>query len=158
MARGLDIYTGNIWEAYDSNMSIKSSLGSGGRFDRVIGNYIGDEKEYPAVGVSFGLVPIIACLEKMNSLKSIEGISDVLVAPLGEEVCREAIGVARGIRDLGKRVEVYYGYKLKKAFDYADYLGCKQIAILGKKDVEGGVYTLRDLVTKKEEKIKLDFS
>jgi len=70
MSRGLNIYTSNIWEAYDKNNAISSSIGSGGRYDKAIGNYIENGMEYPAVGISFGLTPILACLKSNNQKES----------------------------------------------------------------------------------------
>lgn len=151
MSRGLDIYTGNIWEAYDKNEKITSSLGAGGRFDKVIGEYVGNGEEIPAVGVSFGLVPIMACLDENDDK---EGITDILVVPLDEELIEKAFEIASKLRQKGDNVETYYGYKIKKAFEYADYLGTQKVAILGKKDIEEGVYTLKNLKSGTEEKIK----
>ncbi len=151
MSRGLDIYTGNIWESYDKKEKITSSLGSGGRYDKVIGEYASSNEEIPAVGVSFGLVPIMACL-KDGSEK--EGLTQILVVPLEAEFAIQAQTLAQTLRK-DFRTEVYYGYKLKKAFDYAQYLGCDNIAILGKKDIEEGKYTLKNIVSGKEGKIKL---
>lgn len=152
MSRGLNIYTGNIWEAYDESERVTSSIGSGGRYDNAIGNYIGDEKEYPAVGISFGLVPLMACM-KFKDFKP--GVTDVLVVPLELEYLPAAFKVAKSIRKKKENAEVYHGFKLKKAFDYADYLGAKKLVIIGKKDFDKGKYTLRNLVTKKEVKVKL---
>lgn len=154
MSRGLNYYTGNIWEMYERNEKIKSSIGSGGRYDKGIGNYIGDGKEYPAMGVSFGLVPISECLLlESESLK--EGVSEILVAPLDEKLFEKALEIATRLRKEGKNTEISYDYKLKKAFDYAEYMGIHEIAILGEKDLEEGVYTLKNLKTKKEKKVSL---
>lgn len=154
MSRGLNYYTGNIWEMYERNEKIKSSIGSGGRYDKGIGNYIGDGKEYPAMGVSFGLVPISECLLlESESLK--EGVSEILVAPLDEKLFEKALEIATRLRKEGKNTEISYDYKLKKAFDYAEYMGIPEIAILGEKDLEEGVYTLKNLKTKKEKKVSL---
>lgn len=150
MSRGLNYYTGNIWEMYDLDENIKSSIGSGGRYDKGIGNYIGDGKSYPAMGVSFGIVPMMACLEEERK----EGVSEVLVVPLDEELIESAFEIAKKLREK-YNVEISYDFKLKKAFDYCDYLGTKKIAIIGKKDLENGEFTLKDLETKEEEKIKI---
>ena len=151
MSRGLDIYTGNIWEAYDKAEKISSSIGSGGRYDKVISEYIGSEEEIPAVGVSFGLIPILECL-KSETLK--EGVTEILVVPLEESLVKDCFKIAEEYRKKGKKVEMFYGYKIKKAFEYAEYLGCEEVIILGKKDAEEKVYTLKNIVSGKEEKIK----
>lgn len=150
MSRGLAIYTGNIWEAYDKTEKISSSIGSGGRYDKVIGEYAGGNEEIPAVGISFGLVPILACLDNGEGK---EGLTEILVVPLDESLMKDAFNLAMKLRE-DNNVEIFYKYKLKKAFDYAEHLSCGKIAILGKKDFEEGVYTLKNIVTGKEEKVK----
>ncbi|MDA3855640.1 MAG: histidine--tRNA ligase [Candidatus Woesearchaeota archaeon] len=150
MSRGLDIYTGNIWEAYEKNGKIKSSIGSGGRYDKVIGDYVGNSEVIPALGVSFGLVPIMICLEKNDDK---EGLTDTLIVPLDKSLVEKSFDLANKLRK-NENVEMFYGYKLKKAFDYAEYLGCENLVILGKNDIEEGVYTLKNLSSGKEEKVK----
>lgn len=151
MSRGLAIYSGNIWEVYDKNNKVTSSIGGGGRYDRVIGEYQGSYEIIPAVGVSFGLVPIIACLDNGNSK---EGLTDILVVPLEKDLVVKSFKIAKKLRKK-QNVEVFYGYKLKKAFSYAEYLGCDRLAIVGKKDLDEGFYTLKNIKTGKEEKFKV---
>jgi len=155
MSRGLSIYTGNIWEMYDKTNKVKSSLGSGGRFDKVIGNYIEDGREFPAMGVSFGLVPIMACLEDKTEDRI--SLTEVLVAPLDEDLITESQKIAQEIRKSGKNVEVSYDFKLKKAFAYSEYIRANEIVIFGKKDLENKEYTLKNLKTKEEIKVKFRF-
>ncbi|MFW5704251.1 MAG: histidine--tRNA ligase [Nanoarchaeota archaeon] len=150
MSRGLAIYSGNIWEAYEKDERVTSSIGAGGRFDKIIGEYSGDGREFPAVGVSFGLVPILACLNEEKR----EGTAEILVVPLSEGLTKDALKLANKLRKK-ENVEICYDYKLKKAFSYAQYLGIQKIAILGEKDKEQGVYTLKDIDSGKEEKVKL---
>ena len=58
LARGLEIYTGTVWEVFDEKQRLTCALGGGGRFDKIITNFIDDGNNYPAVGISFGIVPI----------------------------------------------------------------------------------------------------
>lgn len=157
MARGLNIYTGNIWEVYDKSGKVKSSIGSGGRYDEVIGNFAGDGRVLPAFGVSFGLVPIAACLAKKDE-KSEVSLTEVIVAPLDPELVVAAQKVAMSLRETGLKTEVCYDFKLKKAFSYSEFVTANKLVILGKKDVEAGVYTIRDLKTKEEDKLPFDFN
>lgn len=151
MSRGLAIYTGNIWEVYDTNNKISSSLGSGGRYDKVIGNYVENGKEYPAFGVSFGLVPILACLPSQTNSPS---NTQILIAPLDEDLFEPALKIANKLRKEGKNVEIDYNFKLKKAFTYCESLEIRELVILGNNDLKEGVYTLKNLRTKKETKVK----
>ena len=58
LARGQNYYTGNVFEVYDKEQRVKGSIGAGGRYDKMIANFIGDGEEYPTVGISFGLSSI----------------------------------------------------------------------------------------------------
>jgi len=149
MSRGLDIYTGNIWEAYDKDEKITSSIGSGGRYDKVIGDYAENGKEYPALGISFGLVPILNCIGEDNSKES---LTNILIVPLENNLVSECFKIANQLRNNGKNVEIDYSFKLKKAFDYADYIGVEEIIVFGNKDLENKTYTIKNLKTKEEEK------
>ncbi|MCA9460260.1 MAG: histidine--tRNA ligase [Nanoarchaeota archaeon] len=151
MSRGLDIYTGNIWEAYEKKNKISSSIGSGGRYDKVIANYIGSQEEIPACGISFGLIPILACFDEKNQK---EGLTNLLIVPLEKELVPIAYKLADKFRKIGDNVEISYDYKLKKAFLYTDYLEIEKLIVIGKKDIENGEFILKNLKTKKEDKIK----
>jgi histidyl-tRNA synthetase len=156
MARGLNVYTGNIWEMYDKSGKVRSSIGSGGRYDKVIGDYAGDGRELPALGVSFGIVPIAACLENKNEKVDIS-LTELVVAPLDEGLVLSAQKIAMSLREQGNNTEVCYEFKLKKAFTYCEFVTAKKLVILGKNDVELGVYTIRDLETKEETKVSFKF-
>jgi histidyl-tRNA synthetase len=157
MARGLNVYTGNIFEMYDKSGKVRSSIGAGGRYDKVIGEYAGDSREYPTFGVSFGLVPIAACLENKNEKADIS-LTEVVVAPLDVELTRAAQKVAMSIRLGGEKTEVCYDFKLKKAFSYSEFVTAKKLVIIGKNDLELGEYTIRDLESKEETKVSFEFN
>ncbi len=149
LARGLDIYTGNIWEAYVEGYS--SSIGAGGRYDKIIGEFKGEDTEIPAVGVSFGLVPIYEIVkEKIGK----NDLVDILVIPISQEVIKEALYIADELRKKSN-VEVFYTYKLKKGLEYADYRGIRKVAIIGPRETKEGYYIIRDMKTKEQEKVKI---
>lgn len=161
LSRGLDIYTGNIWEVYDVSGSVTSSLGAGGRYDKVIGEYIQASKEkvkeegeiIPAVGVSFGLVPIMAVLSNNSSQR--EGVTSLLIVPLNQSCVSKALDLAKIYREKDINTELFYGYSMKKAFKYCDYLDIEKLIILGEKDIEKKTYTLKNLKTKEEDVCQL---
>ena len=76
LARGLEIYTGTVWEVFDKQKRITSSIGAGGRYDKIITNFIDDGNTYPALGMTFGLVPIYEILT-MNKDASKEKVYDL---------------------------------------------------------------------------------
>ena len=155
MSRGLDIYTGNIWEAYDLDENISSSIGSGGRYNRVIGEYANSQDEIPAVGISFGLVPILACLEDKIDMKN--GLTNTLVVPLSQDVVAECYLISKKLREEDSNVEIYYEYSMKKAFKYCDYLGVENIVVVGKKDLENEFVKIKNLNTGEEKELTLNF-
>lgn len=155
MSRGLDIYTGNIWEAYDLDEKISSSIGSGGRYDKVIGEYTKNKEDVPAVGISFGLVPILACLE--SKIEEKEGLTNTLIVPLNQGVVKEAFKIAKKIRKNNTNTEIYYEFSMKKAFKYCDYLGVENVIFVGEKDLESKFVTIKNLETGVEDKLELDF-
>lgn len=134
LARGLNIYTGTVWEAFAKGSSMTSSMGGGGRYDKIIGNLIG-HGEYPAVGIGFGLEPITAVLlEKQKSAQAHP--IDVMLIPLGTEgFCQT---YANTLRSTGTRVLVYLGGKsIAKAFEYAASYGIPRCAIIGPDEASG---------------------
>ncbi|MEC8220873.1 MAG: ATP phosphoribosyltransferase regulatory subunit, partial [Nanoarchaeota archaeon] len=157
LSRGLDIYTGNIWESYDLSESVTSSLGAGGRYDKVIGEYMALTKgnkevtEFvPAVGISFGLVPIMSVLESKEDSSQKEGLTTTLIVPLSQDCVSKGFQIADKFRNENINTEMFYGYSMKKAFKYCDYLGVENIVILGEKDIEKNTYVLKNLKSKEE--------
>jgi len=112
------------------------------------------EERIPAVGISFGLVPILACLNEKVELK--EGVTDVLIVPLEKEISLNALILANTLRKTTeKNVEVFYEYSMKKAFKYCDYLEVEEIIFLGKRDIESKKYVLKNLTTKESKEYNL---
>ena len=81
LARGQDYYTGNIFEVYEKNGKLTSSIGGGGRYDKMITNFIEDGNEYPAVGISFGLSSIYELLKSREDLINQNNI-DLYIIPM----------------------------------------------------------------------------
>jgi histidyl-tRNA synthetase len=143
LARGLNIYTGIIWEVFDAGGAIPSSLGGGGRYDNIIGNFIDNGQKYPAVGMGFGLEPIVAVLSAKGSAIRVSPI-DIMLVPLGtESFCQTKADEWRGA---GKRVLVYLGGKsMAKAFEYAAANGIKSVAVVGGDEVAGKEITFKEV-------------
>ncbi|WP_301172283.1 histidine--tRNA ligase [Brevibacillus nitrificans] len=143
LARGLGIYTGTVYEIFLQDQSIPSSIGSGGRYDRIIGQFLGDGREYPAVGISFGLDVILTALT-LKPLEINERSADLLVVPMGTEAL--SLGLANRLRLAGIKTELELsGRKLKKALDYANKEQIPFVLIYGENEVEKGAVVLRDM-------------
>ena len=91
LARGQNYYTGNVFEVYDKNERIKGSIAAGGRYDEMIGNFIGDGEEYPTVGISFGLSAIYELLKK--NLEKENSNTDIFIIPMETEIESLKMGV-----------------------------------------------------------------
>lgn len=128
LARGLGYYTGTIFEI-DGKDSKIGSLGGGGRYDKLIGNYLESNKqatnrEYPAVGISFGLDRIVDILKQQqkNNKETKKQVScDILLVPLGTQ--SETFAIAQKLRSKGLRVDIdmmnrNVGKNVKFALDY----------------------------------------
>jgi len=142
LARGLNVYTGTVWEVFDKNGKIPSSLGAGGRYDRIIGDFIDNGVKYPAVGMSFGLEPILAVIEGVTT--PARANIDLMLVPLGAEAfCHK---YAETLRAKGQNVLVYLGGKsIAKAIEYASSYGIKKVAIVGENEVGGAPITIKEV-------------
>ena len=143
LARGLNIYTGTVWEIYDEAGGITSAIGGGGRYDDIVGNFIDNGLKYPAVGMSFGLEPIMAILGAKKDWGN-NANPLVMLVPLGTESwCQK---YADTLRKDGKNVLVYLGGKsMAKAFEYAAANGIKQAAVIGEDEVKGKKVTFKEI-------------
>ncbi|MBP3920976.1 MAG: ATP phosphoribosyltransferase regulatory subunit [Bacilli bacterium] len=85
LARGQNYYTGNVFEVYDKNGIINGSIGAGGRYDKMITDFINDGNEYPTVGISFGLSAIYELL-KDNTMFNYKSGTDIYIIPMDTEI------------------------------------------------------------------------
>lgn len=141
LARGLEIYTGTVWEIFDRSGQLSSSLGGGGRYDKIIGNFIGNGLEYPALGMSFGLEPIYAILQKQLAR---ECEIDVLLFPF--DLDEHILEIASALRSKGIKVVVdYKNKKLKKCLDYANSNGIPFVGILGEDEIKENKISIKNM-------------
>lgn len=145
LARGLEIYTGTIYELFLKDGAIKSSIGGGGRYDNAIGGLIGSEEKISTVGISFGLDVIYTALEQREN-NAAQALVDILIIPLNTE--KEALRLAWQLRQQGSRVEVELsGKKLRKTMDKANRENIRNVIILGGNEIQSGRYELKDMQT-----------
>jgi histidyl-tRNA synthetase len=143
LARGLEIYTGTVWEVFLKDGSITSSIGAGGRYDRIIGEFLDNGMEYPAVGMTFGLDVIYEAL-RLKGLTSFIPPADLYLIPLDTE--REVMGLAKSLRKQGIRVDVEMnGRKLKKALEYANKQGIPYVIVMGENEVAEQKVRIKDM-------------
>lgn len=152
LARGLEIYTGTVWEISDKTGRISSSLGGGGRYDEIIGKFIDNGNKYPALGMSFGIEPICVLLEQ-NS----EEFSPFDVLVFGFEQNAEVLKVASNLRQNGINAVVEFkNKKLKKALDYANNQNVPFVAILGEDEIKENKIMLKNMKQGTQEKVSIE--
>jgi len=146
LARGLNYYTGSIFEVKAQDFAIGSICG-GGRYDDLTGIF--GLKNMSGVGISFGADRIYDVLLGLDKFPQ-----EVMEAPrivffnMGEKEVAEALGYMKVLRNAGIACELYpEAVKLKKQFDYAARKGIRNAAIIGEKEMENKQVTLKDLVS-----------
>ncbi|GIO22862.1 histidine--tRNA ligase [Oceanobacillus sp. J11TS1] len=146
LARGLEIYTGTIYEIFLSDQSIKSSIGSGGRYDDAIGGLIGTNENFSTVGISFGLdVIYTAMITSKKELKENKNV-DYFIVPLG--TLKESLLVANYLRNKGYKVELEMSNKkLGKALDKANKEKIRRVIIIGEDEVKNNQFKVKDMIS-----------
>lgn len=150
LARGIDVYTGMVWEVFLKDRKIAGqdfnlSIGGGGRYDKIITTFVDDGTEYPAVGMSFGLDVIYEILVLKNAGKPTTTV-DLFVIPFGTEF--ETFKFASKLRDTGLRVEVDKNVKkLKKSMNYANKMNIPFVIIIGEDELAKGKIQVKNMET-----------
>ncbi len=143
LARGLEIYTGTIWEVFLTDGSITSSLGGGGRYDKIIGGFLESDIEYPAVGMSFGLDVIYEALKTKGTVGSIAP-AQIYLIPMGTE--NECFGLAARLRAMNYSVDIeMMGRRIKKALDYANKASIPFVIIIGENEINTGKFKVKNM-------------
>ena len=148
LARGLDYYTGTIFEFVLKDNPKFGSIAAGGRYDNLIGKISG--KEESAVGGSIGLDRLFAALEESGKLPSVTS-SEVIIFNLDEKLIPEYLKIASELRSAGINTEIYYDTaKLDKQFKYAERKNVKVAVIMGLEESKSDRVNLKDLQTKEQ--------
>ncbi len=154
LARGLNYYTGIIFEAKAPSSVKMGSIGGGGRYDDLTGLF--GVPNIAGVGISFGVDRIYDVLEELNLFpESIVTSSQVLFFNLGEAESFAANQLAQQLRANGISCELYHeSSKFDKQFKYAEKKNIPFIAILGSKELEEKTIMVKELATGKQESIQ----
>lgn len=155
IARGLDYYTGTVYETVLLDHPEVGSVCSGGRYDNLAEFYT--EKQLPGVGISIGLTRLFYVLQEQGMLNEElpTAPADVLVLPMTEDLS-PAVAFATACRGAGVRAQLYTEPKKFKAkMNYADRIGVPFVAFLGEDEVRSGVASLKDMSSGEQEKVEL---
>jgi len=157
LARGLVYYTGNVFEiALKDQSKIKSSLAGGGRYDEMIGGFVGSKEGIPAVGIGIGLETIMDAIKLKDDIALIKTYTNIFVIPMGEENLKASIKIADDIRVLGYNVDIdLMNRKVKKNFDYANDMQIPYVVVIGSDEVKNGKITIKNMETGQQETIEI---
>jgi histidyl-tRNA synthetase len=155
LARGLDYYTGPVFEVSAKGYEDYGSIAGGGRYDEIIGLFGGEPT--PATGVALGIERIVQLLDRKNGFENLRLGVEVLVSPVSESVKSTAIEVAQSLRKSGISTTLdLLGRGLSKQLNFADRKGIRKVIIVGEKELKKGCVTLRDMATGDQKKVKID--
>lgn len=145
IARGLDYYTGTVYETTMLDHPEIGSICSGGRYDNLAEYYT--DKQLPGVGISIGLTRLFFVLEDRNYLAETASPADVMILPMTDDV-GAAIELATRLRDNGVRVQLNCEKKKFKAkITYADKLFIPYVVFMGEDEIKNNTVALKELAT-----------
>ena len=150
ICRGLDYYTGTVYETFLTDLPKIGSVCSGGRYDNLAGLYT--KQSLPGVGASLGLDRLLAALEELKLLKSTTTPAPVFIVQFTAERIGDYQRMARTLRALGIGVEVFPdAKKIGQQFQYAEKRGHKIALIAGPDDFAAGTWNVKDLAKARRE-------
>ncbi len=155
LARGLDYYTGPVFEVIAKGYEDYGSVAGGGRYDEIVELFGGAST--CAVGVSFGIDRLTPILDEKGAFKDMHLGADVYVAPVNQEVLIDAIKITQLLRGRGLSAIVdMMGRRLGKQFEYADKKNIPNVVIVGERELAEQSVTLRNMKTGEQTKVKID--
>ncbi len=155
IARGLDYYTGTVYETFLNGYRELGSVCSGGRYENLAQNYT--DKKLPGVGISIGLTRLFYKLNELNLIKvEKKSISDILIVPMTENL-QVPIKLATELRNARVNTEIYLNdKKLKAKMKYADKLVIPYVIVIGDNEIESGRVKVKEMRTGEEIETALD--
>ena len=154
LARGLAYYTGSVFEGFIKNSKVTSSICGGGRYDNMIGMYASNNRQYPAVGISFGLEPITDAL-KLNLQELKKTVAELYIIPI--QTFKESLVIATTLREAGLNVDLDLMDKgISKNLDYANTLKIPFVAFIGETELKEQKIKLKNMIDGSEKLLTLD--
>lgn len=156
IARGLDYYTGTVYETILNDYPGIGSVCSGGRYDNLAEYYT--TQKLPGVGISIGLTRLFYQLKEAGLIKNnvSSTLSKVLVVPMDDNI-EYSISVANKLRENNIFSEIYLeSEKVNKKLTYANKLGIPFVILIGSEEMENDLLTLKNMGTGEQNKLKLD--
>lgn len=151
IARGLDYYTGTVYETFLNDYRNIGSVCSGGRYENLAEFYT--DKKLPGVGISIGLTRLFYLLNEINQIKvEKDAIADVIIVPIGENI-QSTLSIATKLREAGINTDIYIeDGKMKKKMKYADRLNIPYVMVVGEDEISSGEFSLKNMKTGEQTK------
>lgn len=155
IARGLDYYTGTVYETFLDDHRELGSVSSGGRYDNLAGYYT--TNLMPGVGMSIGLTRLFSKMQELGLIKETKSeVSDIIIIPM-EETVVESIEILSRLQKEGISATIYAeSGKMGKKFKYADALDIKYALVIGENEIKSNVYGIKNMDTGEQEDLSLE--
>lgn len=156
ITRGLDYYTGTVYETTADDYPTWGTICAGGRYDNLAENYT--DKKLPGMGMSIGITRLFDLLDGEGLIrKGGSSMDEVLVIPMGSETTTYALKVAGLLRAASIKTEVYFAdVKFKNKMNYANKIGVPYVVILGEDEEKNSVVSLKNMTTGEQESVAFD--
>ena len=155
IARGLDYYTGTVYETKLVDYPQMGSVCSGGRYDDLATFYT--DKKLPGVGISIGLTRLFYQLKENGLIKNEDdSVVDVMILPMIEEY-KVPLEISKRLRDIGISTSIcYINKKFKSKIKYADSMNVKYSIIIGEDEINNNVVTIKDMYKNEQTQINIE--
>ena len=155
IARGLDYYTGTVYETFLDDYKKLGSVCSGGRYDNLADYYT--DKKLPGVGISIGLSRFFYQLKEENIIKEDKcSVSEVMVIPMNKEF-KECIEIANILRKNNINVDIYLeDKKIKNKFKYTDKLQIPYAIVIGEDEIKNKIVSFKNMITGEQENLTIE--
>ena len=156
MVRGLDYYTGTVYETILNDYPELGSICGGGRYEDLAGHYT--KQKLPGVGMSIGLTRLFFQLKEANIIKAEESsLTKVLIIPMKKDFMKRSLEIGNSLRKMNISTQIYLeSGKLGKKFNYADKLNLPYVIIIGEEEIEKNLYALRNMKTGEQESLSVE--
>ena len=146
IVRGLDYYTGTVFEFIDERIGAQSTVCGGGRYDGLVAHLGGPQMS--GVGFGMGITRLVACLEQEDKLKKIETHPGIYLAPAEKDAITTVFALCEQLRSLGVRAETdLCSRSMKSQMKYADKIGAEYVAVIGGNELAAGKVMVKNMKT-----------
>lgn len=156
IARGLDYYTGTVYETVLDDYSKLGSICSGGRYENLTGYYT--DQKLPGIGISIGLTRLFSQLKEEGIIKSdVKSLTDVLIIPIDMNDMPFILSLASTLRNNDIKTDIYLlNKKMNQKMKYADKLGIPNVILIGENEIKEKNVTLKNMVMGTQEKLTIE--